>query len=74
MRRNYEPFDGKRYLENTNTDEVHDLDNESPNCHIDEIKHEHICMHETLTSVRIARIFNDKINGCAHCLKSLDKG
>ena len=28
---------GKRFLANTNTKEVHDLDNETPQCQIDEI-------------------------------------
>lgn len=73
MRRKYEPFNGKRYLHNTNTNEVHDLDNESPNCHIDEIKHEHIEMIDELLKFQISEAFGN-VNGCAHCLKSLDKG
>lgn len=30
-------MNGERFLGNTNTDEVHDLDNEKPHCQIDEI-------------------------------------
>ncbi len=30
-------MNGERYLANTNTKEVHDLDNENNNCQIDEI-------------------------------------
>lgn len=36
------PFNGKRYIGNTNTNEVHDLDYEKSNCRIDEIKDDHI--------------------------------
>ncbi len=42
MRRYYPPFNGKRYIGNANTMEVHDLDNEKTECQIDEIKTEHI--------------------------------
>lgn len=42
MRRNYSPFDGCRYILNTNTGVAHDLDNEDVNCQIDEINPEHI--------------------------------
>lgn len=31
------PLNNARYCGNTNTREVHDLDNEQPNCQIDEI-------------------------------------
>jgi len=30
-------MNGERYLANSNTEEVHDLDNENSNCQIDEI-------------------------------------
>lgn len=42
MRRYGWPFNGKRYIGNTNTDEVHDVDNEQVNCQINEIKTDHV--------------------------------
>lgn len=48
-RRFRSPYDNKRYLGNTNTNQVHDLDNEDTaenGCQIDEIKHEHIKMFD----------------------------
>lgn len=38
MRRNYPPYNGKRFLLNLSTNEIHDLDFETKNCQIDEIK------------------------------------
>ncbi|MCK4644953.1 MAG: hypothetical protein KAU46_01760 [Candidatus Aminicenantes bacterium] len=40
------PYNGKRYLGNTNEMKVHDLENENVNCQIDEIKYEHIKMYD----------------------------
>ena len=37
MRRYTGNMNGERYLGNTNTTEVHDLDNEQKSCQIDEI-------------------------------------
>lgn len=37
MRRNHTPFNGKQFILNKNTGEIHDLDRETPDCHIDEI-------------------------------------
>jgi len=37
MRRYGWPLNGKRYCGNVNKKEVHDLDNEKPQCQIDEI-------------------------------------
>ncbi len=43
------PYNGKRYLGNTNEMKVHDLVNEDEDnnaCQIDEIKHEHVKMFD----------------------------
>ena len=40
MRRHEPPFNGKRFLLNQNTGEIHDLDNETYSCHIDKIEKE----------------------------------
>lgn len=43
MTRRYSyPFLGKRFIGNTNTNEVHDLDNEKTQCRINEIKTHHV--------------------------------
>ena len=64
MRRYNPPFNGKQFVLNKNTGEIHDLDNETPNCKIDEIKPEHVinCVDYINASIR-ARAF--------HCLHSV---
>ena len=76
MRRYNPPFNGNRYIVNTSTGEIHDLDNEHVNCQIDEIKLENISSCPTLENAKIRAIFaaNRKTNGCYYCLKELDKG
>ena len=49
MRRNHTPFNGKQFILNKNTGEIHDLDRETPDCHIDEINPEHIFSCDTYT-------------------------
>lgn len=61
------PYNGKRYLANTNTNQVHDLDNEQTGengCQIDEIKPEHIKMYDDLSQVYLNGFEN-----CDHCIK-----
>lgn len=65
------PYCGKRFLLNTNTGEIHDLSKETPSCHIDEIKPEHIWMDIRYENAAIrASHFNKKVNpnGCRYCL------
>lgn len=75
MRRFHPPFNGKRYLLNTHTGEIHDLDNETDNCQIDEIKSEHIRMENSymscLISSKMLRCPNG--NGCFYCLRDKDQ-
>lgn len=62
------PFIGKRFLLNTNTNEVHDLEKETPSCKIDEIKHEHIIMFDTELAAYVYQQLNTGIsNGCKNC-------
>jgi hypothetical protein len=61
------PYSGKRYLANTNKNQVHDLDNEQTSeneCQIDEIKTEHIKMYDYLSQAH-----QDKYQDCDYCLK-----
>lgn len=76
MRRFHSPFNGKRYLLNRNTGEIHDLDNETESCHIDEIKPEHIWMDDSYMNCLIASSMLDYRggNGCFYCLKEKDNG
>lgn len=76
MRRYNSPFNGKRYLLNTNTGEIHDLDNETDSCHIDKINPKHIYMDDSYQNCLIyARIFGyPNSNGCFYCLHEKDNG
>lgn len=75
MIRNIPPFNGKRFLLNMNTNEIHDLLNEKTACKIDEISYDHIQMFDTLDEATVYLIFRNKpLNGCYHCLKAIDKG
>lgn len=75
MRRNFPPYNGKRFLLNTKTNELHDLDKETSNCQIDEISKSHIMMFNTMLEASIYLSLNNKqTNGCYWCLEDLDKG
>lgn len=75
MRRNYPPYNGKRFLLNLSTNEIHDLDQETKNCQIDEIKSFNLMMFDTMQEAQIHLSFAGKEkNGCYWCNKSFDKG
>lgn len=77
MRRYNAPYCGKRYLLNTNTGEIHDLDFEKKDeCKINKISVEHVVMYSSLErALNNAHFHTDKIcNGCAHCLPKYDIG
>ena len=77
MRRYQPPFNGKRYLLNKNTGEIHDLDNETTYCHIVDINPEHIYMTDNYDDAQIHAVIVDNIcnpNGCHYCIPSNDKG
>lgn len=57
------PYNGKQYLGNTNTEEVHDLLNEKDACRIDEIRTHHIKMYDSLEDAH-----RDGLDNCAHCI------
>lgn len=66
MARRYRaPFYGKRYIGNTNTNEVHDLDNEKTGCQIDQIKDSHVVTFnpDSLTTAK-----SKGFDNCAHCI------
>lgn len=76
MRRYNPPYNGKRYLLNTNSGEIHDLDNETSNCQINEIRREHICMGDTYQECLVTSKISGypDSNGCCYCLKERDIG
>lgn len=57
-----------RYLGNSNTKEVHDLENEQTNCQIGEIKPEHRVWFETLEDAEEAGY-----DPCSYCLEGSKK-
>lgn len=77
MRRYHPPFNGKRYLLNTNTGEIHDLENENVLCQINEIKPEHIYTTDSFDDAQVYAVLVKNINnpnGCHYCLPSKDNG
>lgn len=68
-RRHGPPTFGKRYVGNTNTTEVHDLDNEKTagnECQIDEI----IAAGNVTTFLpdTLAQAHSERYDNCAHCI------
>ncbi len=55
------------YLANSNTSEIHDLDNTQVNCQIDEILPEHRIPIENLAEV--LEYIDRGYNGCRWCLE-----
>jgi hypothetical protein len=76
MRRYNSPFNGNRYVLNRNTGEIHDLDNESILCRIDELKPDHVlnCTSYEDAYIRAVLLRCPNPNGCHHCLPSKDNG
>lgn len=68
MTRRYQsPFNGKRYIGNINSNEVHDLDNEDRDgpCHIDLIKDENV---KTFSPDSHSQAKREGFDNCAHCI------
>ena len=76
MRRYTPPFNGKRYVLNRNTHEVHDLDRETSSCRINEIKTEHIRNCDTYEDAQMTSVVLDSCdcNGCAYCIPEKNNG
>lgn len=76
MRRYIAPFNGKRYVLNENTLEVHDLDRETSRCLINDIKHEHVynCDSYDEAEMRSVMVLQRKCNGCAYCMPEKNNG
>ncbi len=76
MRRFNPPFNGKRYVLNENTLEVHDLDREQSSCRINEIKDEHVysCDSYSEAELRSVMVLQRGCNGCAYCMPEKNNG
>lgn len=65
MLRKYEPFNDGRFVGDTKTMTVHDLDNEKNSCEIDFIDPEHI---KTFDRDRLKTAEELHFNHCTHCI------
>lgn len=76
MRRYKTPFNGNRYVLNSNTGEIHDLDNETDSCKINEISTSHVinCTTYEDALIRAAFLGLHNPNGCYYCNPSKDNG
>ena len=76
MRRYNPPFNGKRYVLNTSTGEIHDLDKETFSCQIDEINPKNILNVDSYADawIRAVALHCPHPNGCHYCLPEKDKG
>lgn len=70
MRRSNHPYNGKQFILNKNTFEVHNLDRETQSCKIDEIKLEHVhsCNSYLEACVHSGVQMLPQCNGCAFCM------
>ena len=69
MRRSEAPFNGKQFILNKSTGEIHDLDRESPLCRIDKTETDDIFACDTYAeAVLFASVLGITRNGCAHCI------
>lgn len=64
-RRYRSPFNGNRYIGNTNTNEVHDLDKEESSCQINRIKDSHV---KTFVPDTHSQAKSEGFDNCAHCI------
>lgn len=66
------PFDGKRFLLNKSTHQIHDLENESTMCHINDVNLEDIQMYDTENEI-IDIVTYDEYDGCYWCLQRYNR-
>lgn len=66
MIRYHTPYSGMRFLADMETKIIHDLENETSSCNIDDIEEENILMVETEEEVR-ALCIDEEYKGCHWC-------
>ena len=77
MRRTNPPFNGKQFVLNLSTGEVHDLDHETPSCHIDDMSLNNVKACDSYLQAEIAGALCSptiKVNGCHFCNSAKDIG
>ncbi len=76
MRRYLAPFNGKRYVLNYNTQEIHDLDNETQACLINLMSDKNVYNCDTYEFARVESLLKTgkNANGCKFCLPSKNTG
>lgn len=76
MRRYESPFNGNRYVLNKFTGEIHDLENEHPQCKINEINSNNVinCATYEDALLRAVMLHSKNPNGCHYCLPEKDNG
>lgn len=67
MLRKYGPFHNERFIGDTGTMRVHDLDNEKNECEIDFIDHEHI---KTFARDRLKTAEENHFSHCPFCVNA----
>lgn len=67
MRRTNAPFNGKQYVLNRETHEIHDLDRESPDCRIDEIDRKQLFNCDSDGDAIVYSVMTDGID-CKYCI------
>lgn len=68
------PYNGKRFLGNLSTGEIHDLTHEETQCQIDEIQN--FIMADTFLDAQVSMAFQNSAlnpNGCHYCLPEQDR-
>lgn len=72
MRRNENPFKGRRYLLDINplSKLIHDLDNEKQSCNIHKIIQPHIKMYDTKSQVYLHLLLHPDYKLCKCCMKT----
>lgn len=66
MRRHNNPFNGKQYVLNRETHVIHDLDRETPECHIDDIGKKQVFNCDSCSDAIIYSVMTDGID-CKNC-------
>lgn len=76
MRRYNPPFNGKQYVLNKNTLEVHDLDRENSLCKVNDIKTDHVYSCDSYSDAELyaTMVLQKNCNGCAYCMPEKNNG
>jgi len=71
--RSEHPYNKFRFILDISTLELHDLENEKPECQIENLDLEHTFMFKSVFSAKIAlQARGRQLNGCHYCLRSED--